>query len=258
METSIVTRRTIRKYKQEDIPAEKLDAMLYQASRAATMGNMQLYSVVVTRSAEMKEKLSPLHFNQPMVKGAPVVLTFCADFNRFTKWCELRNAQPGYDNVLSWLNAVSDTLLYVQAFCSLAEAAGYGTCYLGTTLYNPQGIIDLLKLPKLTFPVATITVGVPDECPEQPDRLPHLAYIHEETYQDYTPNQLDIIYYLKEQLEENCYVNKGNPLGSIAGMRNYFDWQENPTGQTTHNNTLVLNNVATLSEAKESLKLLSQ
>ena len=85
METSIVTRRTIRKYKQEDIPAEKLDAMLYQASRAATMGNMQLYSVVVTRSAEMKEKLSPLHFNQPMVKGAPVVLTFCADFNRFTR-----------------------------------------------------------------------------------------------------------------------------------------------------------------------------
>lgn len=218
METSIVTRRTIRKYKQEDIPAEKLDAMLYQASRAATMGNMQLYSVVVTRSAEMKEKLSPLHFNQPMVKGAPVVLTFCADFNRFTKWCELRNAQPGYDNVLSWLNAVSDTLLYVQAFCSLAEAAGYGTCYLGTTLYNPQGIIDLLKLPKLTFPVATITVGVPDECPEQPDRLPHLAYIHEETYQDYTLNQLDIIYYLKEQLEENqkfVEVNKKENLAQV-------------------------------------------
>ncbi len=216
METSIVTRRTIRKYKQEDIPAEKLDAMLYQASRAATMGNMQLYSVVVTRSAEMKEKLSPLHFNQPMVKGAPVVLTFCADFNRFTKWCELRNAQPGYDNVLSWLNAVSDTLLYVQAFCSLAEAAGYGTCYLGTTLYNPQGIIDLLQLPKLTFPVATITLGVPDECPEQPDRLPHLAYVHEETYHDYTPNQLDIIYYLKEQLEENQKFVKVNKKENLA------------------------------------------
>lgn len=218
METSIVTRRTIRKYKQEDIPAEKLDAMLYQASRAATMGNMQLYSVVVTRSAEMKEKLSPLHFNQPMVKGAPVVLTFCADFNRFTKWCELRNAQPGYDNVLSWLNAVSDTLLYLQAFCSLAEAAGYGTCYLGTTLYNPQGIIDLLQLPKLTFPVATITLGVPDECPEQPDRLPLQAYIHEETYRDYTPNLLDIIYYLKEQLEENqkfVEVNKKENLAQV-------------------------------------------
>jgi len=214
--TSIIERRTIRKYKKEDIPADKLEAMLYQASRAATMGNMQLYSVVITRSEEMKEKLSPLHFNQPMVKGAPVVLTFCADFNRFTKWCELRNANAGYDNFLSFVNAASDTLLYVQAFCSLAEAAGYGTCYLGTTLYNPKGIIDVLQLPRLTFPIATITLGVPDEQPEQPDRLPHLAYIHEETYADYSSNQLDIIYYFKEQLQENMKFVELNNKENLA------------------------------------------
>lgn len=213
---SIIERRTIRKYKKEDIPADKLEAMLYQASRAATMGNMQLYSVVITRSEEMKEKLSPLHFNQPMVKGAPVVLTFCADFNRFTKWCDLRNANAGYDNFLSFVNAASDTLLYVQAFCSLAETAGYGTCYLGTTLYNPKGIIDVLQLPRLTFPIATITLGVPDEQPEQPDRLPHLAYIHEETYADYSSNQLDIIYYFKEQLQENMKFVELNNKENLA------------------------------------------
>lgn len=214
--TSIVNRRTIRKYKKDDIPTEQLEALLFQASRAATMGNMQLYSVVVTRSEEMKEKLSPLHFNQPMVKNAPVVLTFCADFNRFTKWCEQRNANAGYDNFLSFVNAASDTLLYVQAFCTLAEEAGLGTCYLGTTLYNPHGIIDLLKLPKLTFPIATITIGYPDEQPEQPDRLPHLAYVHEESYRDYTPNQLDIIYYFKEQLEENINFAKVNNKENLA------------------------------------------
>ena len=138
------TRRTIRKYTQEPVSEALLNRLLTEASRTQTMGNLQLYSVVVTRSEEMKEKLSPLHFGQPMVKGAPVVLTFCADFNRFTKWCEQRNADAGYDNLLSFMNAASDTLLYVQAFCTLAEEAGYGTCYLGTTLYNPQGIIDVL------------------------------------------------------------------------------------------------------------------
>lgn len=216
--TAFMNRRTIRRYKKDDIPAAQLESLLFQASRAATMGNMQLYSVVVTRSEEMKAKLSPLHFGQPMVVGAPVVLTFCADFNRFTKWCDQRQADAGYDNYLSFLNAASDTLLYVQAFCTLAEEAGLGTCYLGTTLYNPLGIIDLLKLPRLTFPVATITVGVPDECPEQTDRLPHLAYIHEETYHDYTPNQLDIIYYFKEQLEENkkfVEINKKENLAQV-------------------------------------------
>lgn len=49
---SFINRRTIRKYKQEDIPQEKLESLLFQASRAATMGNMQLYSVVMTRSEE--------------------------------------------------------------------------------------------------------------------------------------------------------------------------------------------------------------
>ena len=68
---SFLNRRTIRKYKQEDIPAEKIESLLFQASRAATMGNMQLYSVVVTRSEEMKEKLSPLHFGCP--RGAHVL-----------------------------------------------------------------------------------------------------------------------------------------------------------------------------------------
>ncbi len=49
---------------------------LKKAFRASTMGNMQLYSVIVTRDKQMKERLAPAHFNQPMVTGAPVVLTF--------------------------------------------------------------------------------------------------------------------------------------------------------------------------------------
>lgn len=96
---SIKNRRTIRKYKQDDVPAALLNELLEESFRASTMGNMQLYSVVVTRNAEMKSRLAPAHFNQPMVTSAPVVLTFCADFNRFSKWCEQRKAVPGYNNL---------------------------------------------------------------------------------------------------------------------------------------------------------------
>ena len=46
---SIKTRRTIRKYSDKDVPQELISSLLETASRAATMGNMQLYSVVVTR-----------------------------------------------------------------------------------------------------------------------------------------------------------------------------------------------------------------
>lgn len=180
------------------------------------MGNLQLYSVVVTRSKEMKEKLAPAHFNQPMVTGAPVVLTFCADFRRTTLWAENRNADPGYDNFLSFINAATDALLYCQTFCNLAEEEGLGTCFLGTTVYLPQLIIDTLKLPKLTFPVATITLGWPDEAPAQSDRLPIDAIVHEETYNDYTPESIDNFYAYKESLDENKHFVEINHKETLA------------------------------------------
>lgn len=212
----IKNRRTIRKYKADEVSAELLNALLEEAFRASTMGNMQLYSVVVTRDKQMKEKLAPAHFNQPMVIQAPVVLTFCADFNRFSKWCRFRKAEPGYDNPISFLNAVQDALLVTQNFCTLAEANGLGICYLGTTLYNPDKIIDVLQLPELVMPVATITVGYPDECPVQPDRLPLTGIIHEETYCDYTPEAIDEIYAYKESLAENHRFIEENGKETLA------------------------------------------
>lgn len=213
---SIKNRRTIRKYKQDDVPAALLNELLEESFRASTMGNMQLYSVVVTRNAEMKSRLAPAHFNQPMVTSAPVVLTFCADFNRFSKWCEQRKAVPGYNNFISFLNAATDALLVTQNFCTLAEEAGLGICYLGTTIYNPDQIIDLLELPELVVPVATITVGYPDECPEQPDRLPVQGIVHEEKYQDYTSSMIDQIYAYKEALPENKHFAEINHTETLA------------------------------------------
>ena len=78
--------RSIRKYTDQDIPESLLNELLEVATRASNTGNMQLYSVVVTRDPANKEKLAPAHFNQPMITGAPVVLTFCADANRFVKF----------------------------------------------------------------------------------------------------------------------------------------------------------------------------
>ena len=103
MET-IKTRRSIRKYQKRDIDNALLKQLLEEAERTQTMGNLQLYSVVATRNSEIKEQLAPAHFNQPMVTDAPVVLTFCADFRRTTLWAEQRQADPGYDNFLSFMN----------------------------------------------------------------------------------------------------------------------------------------------------------
>ena len=197
---TLLNHKTIRKYKSEDISDKDLEDILNAGIRASTTGNMQLYSIIVTRDNQMKEKLSPFHFNQPMVKQAPVVLTFCADFNRFNKWCEARDARPGYDNFLSFYTASVDALLVAQNVVVAAEDKGLGICYLGTTNYMAQQIIDTLKLPKGVVPVTTITLGVPDESPELTDRLPLDAVIHFEEYSDYSVEKIDRIYEEKEAL----------------------------------------------------------
>lgn len=209
-------RRTIRKYKNQDIDPNLLNDLLTTACRASTCGNMQLYSIIVTRDKDMKEQLSPAHFNQPMIKNAPVVLTFCADFNRFSSWCKQRNAEPGYNNFQSFMNAAMDTLIVAQTFCMLAEDKGLGICYLGTTTYNPQLIIKTLELPELVFPVTTITVGYPDESPAQVDRLPMEAIVHQEKYRNYTPQSIDKLYAYKESLPENIQFIKENQKETLA------------------------------------------
>lgn len=214
----ILTRRTIRKYADRAVSEELLNRLLTEAARTQTMGNLQLYSVVVTRDTAMKERLAPAHFNQPMVKEAPVVLTICADFNRTSVWARNRKAEPGYDNFLSFINAATDALLYTQTLCNLMDEEGLGYCYLGTTVYMPQLIIDTLQLPQLTMPVATLTVGWPAEEPPLSDRLPLASFVHNETYRDYTPEAIDTYYHEKEELPENrhfCEINQKETLAQI-------------------------------------------
>jgi len=200
---NLLTRRSIRKYSDQAVSDELLNRLMNEAARTQTMGNLQLYSVVVTRSAEMKAKLAPAHFNQPMVTEAPVVLTICADFNRTSSWARCRKAEPGYNNFLSFMNAAIDALLFTQTLCNLMDEEGLGYCYLGTTVYQPQQIIDLLHLPQLVMPVATLTVGWPAEQPPLSDRLPLESFVHQERYNDYLADDIDRYYGYKESLPEN-------------------------------------------------------
>ena len=213
---SILTRRTIRKYTDRAVSDELLNRLMTEAARTQTMGNLQLYSVIVTHSDEMKAKLSPAHFNQPMVKEAPVVLTICADFNRTSFWAKCRKAEPGYDNFLSFINATTDALLYTQTLCNLMDEEGLGYCYLGTTVYQPQQIIDILQLPQLVMPVATLTVGWPAEEPPLSDRLPLESFVHQETYHDYLSMDIDTYYKYKEELEENRHFVEINNKETLA------------------------------------------
>ncbi len=216
MINTIFDHRSIRKYKCDPIPEDILNKILEAGFRASTTGNMQVYSIIVTKNIENKKQLCNIHFGQKMVEEAPVLLTFCADFNRFNKWCEQRQAEPGYDNYLSFFTAAIDALLAAQNVALAAESYGLGICYLGTTTYQADKLIDFFKCPMGVVPITTLVVGYPNENPELTDRLPFEAIIHNEKYNDYTPESINNIYRLKEALPETKELLKINQLENLA------------------------------------------
>lgn len=216
MKNMLFKHRSIRKFRPAPIPDEVLRECLEAATRASTCGNMQLYSLVVTRDKAMRERLAPCHFNQPMVTQAPCVVTVCADVHRFTQWCEQRGADPAYDNFEWFLNAATDALLAAQNLCVQAEIHGLGICYLGTTLYTAADIVRILELPKGVIPLTTVVVGYPDETPGLTDRLPLDAVVHYEKYTDYTAAEIDELWAEREESEETKRLVEENGLENLA------------------------------------------
>lgn len=208
--------RSVRKFKDTPVPAQILDEILLAGTRASNTGNMQVYSMVVTTARELRERLSPCHFNQPSVLQAPVHITFCADINRFSKWCRQRDAVPQYDNFLWFMNAATDALLASQNVALQAEAHGLGICYLGTTLYTAERISEILEIPAGVVPVTVVVLGYPDGETPLTDRLPLEGVVHRETYHDYAPEDIDRVWAEREASDETAKLLEVNELPNLA------------------------------------------
>lgn len=209
------SRKSIRKFRPQEIPSDLLENILTLAAKAPTCGNMQLYSVIVTRDNDAKKSLAALHYNQPCTQ-APVLLTICADFDRFTRWCELNNADAAYDNFLSFTSAFADALILAQQITTIAEINGLGTCYLGTVIYNAPEIATLLKLPRLVIPVACLAIGYPDEEGTDTERLPIESFVHHEHYRRDSDDDIRRFFKIKEDFPLNTRYPAENGKENLA------------------------------------------
>jgi nitroreductase len=212
----IASHRSHRKFRPDPIPPAVMREILEAATRASNTGNMQVYSIIVTTDAEIKQRLAPSHFNQPMITQAPAVVTFCADVRRFSRWCELRGTVPEYDNFLWFLSGMTDALLASENLALQAEAHGLGICYLGTTFYSAAQISEVLNIPSGVIPVMTVVVGYPAGEVPLTDRLPLAAVIHDNTYHDYAPEQIDELWAEREASLETAALLEANDLPNLA------------------------------------------
>jgi nitroreductase len=187
--------RSIREYKPDPVPDDILTEILQAGIRASSSGNMQTYSIIVTRDADLRQQLYEPHMEQSMVIDAPVLLTFCADFHRMRRWLRVSDAPDSFDNFMSFMVAAIDAVLVSQNVALAAEAHGLGICYMGSTLANCDQIGRILQLPQNVVPVVGFSLGYPDEDPALRDRLPLDGLIHQETYHDYSDDDIRRIYH---------------------------------------------------------------
>ncbi|WP_412470309.1 MULTISPECIES: nitroreductase family protein [unclassified Halobacteriovorax] len=201
--------RSIRKFSDKDISQSDLELILSAAASASSSGNMQSFSVVVTKDRAMKEKMYQAHFEQSMLMDAPIFLTFCADFYHMRRWLKLSEAANNFDNYMSFMIASIDAILASQNAALAAESLGMGLCYMGTTLASAGEIGEILALPENVVPVVGFALGYPDEAPDLRKRLPLESLVHYEKYHKYSDEEVLEIY--REREVEGMKRYRDNP-----------------------------------------------
>lgn len=91
-----------------------------------------------------------------------------------------------------------------------------GICYLGTALYNAKEFIEALELPKGVVPITAIVLGYPAQNPPLTDRLPLEAVMHDETYADFSKDQVDQLFAEKESLASSKQFVAENQKENLA------------------------------------------
>ena len=206
--TLMACHRSIRQYRDEPLPAGLVDDVLTHALRgSSSSGNLNMVSVIKTQDAARKAHLYELHFRQPMVLQAPLVLTFCADSHRTRQWLAHRHARLGFGDFISWHVCAFDAIILAQTTALALESHGLGICYMGTTLHSMGAIAELLECPDHCLPVTSMVVGWPAEAVAQRDRLPSAAWIHEERYQSPDETSIERNFTEREQRGRERYLS---------------------------------------------------
>jgi nitroreductase len=178
----LMDHRSVRKYSDREIEPEVLDSILRAGTRAATGGNLQLYTMIVVDDETMLTRLDQameVPFLGP--SNCRTAVLALVDLFRVRKWIETHTGNPITTNrPYNFFMAIWDALIALQNIVIAAESAGLGSCYLGSGVELDVG--DLFGAPDGVFPAGLVSLGYPVTRPGLSMRLPDEAVIHRNRY----------------------------------------------------------------------------
>jgi len=216
---------SVRSYKPDPVPRETIEATVAAGQRASTSSNMQFTTAVAVTGEARRQRLAELCGNQEHIRQAPVFIAWCVDRARLDHACRMRGYEQVTDTVESFLVAAMDVAIFMQNAALAAESLGLGMCYIGAIRNHPRQVMELLGLPRLTFPVSGMTLGWPATPYKTRPRLPLETVLHWERYGD--PDETDhLAAYDKAMAATGIYGGRQIPASGKPEEMEAYGWTE--------------------------------
>lgn len=211
----MVDRRSVTKFKDQDIPNDVLDKILTAGLRAPAPGGSvqggyrgaQPYSIIVVRDRKRRKRLNEMlcEGRKKAIEEAPASLVFCVDTHRMNRWAALQGGAAHYKGIgVLWV-ALRAVYTAAENVLIAAESLGLGSQYVQEIVWQPYQTLDFFRLPKQVLPVAMLIVGYPAERPSLSPTLPLEAVVHQETYKDPTNEEILRFFASQEEYFQEWY-----------------------------------------------------
>jgi nitroreductase len=187
----MMKRRSVRIYKDQEIPDSIIEQLLDVANQAPSGGNIQPLSIILVQNQEGRKKLAELAGGQPWVRNAPLSMIFCLDFYRIKKWAEMCQTDFRGEQALNhFLIAYADLMAAAQNVVILAESFGLGSVYIGSIQHEIDETRNFFDIPLYVLPMMALSIGFPKSIPQTIPKLKKEAIIHHERYRKPEDNEI--------------------------------------------------------------------
>lgn len=229
---TILNRVSLRKYDKRQIDDEDLNLIIESAIRAPTAGNNMLYSIILIKNKDTKEKLAISCDNQPFIKDASVIMIFVADLKRLYDYFEISKVKEfcinnGIDyirpNMQMLYLGLNDAIIAAQNAVIAAESLGIGSCYIGDIAERYEFHKELLNLPENVFIAAMLCLGYYPEDYEKKlrPRFDKKYIVHNEKYNIINSDDLKKMYEIYENKFKDSRSNKVDNEKDNVKFSNY-------------------------------------
>jgi nitroreductase len=156
---TIKNRRSIRDFKDQEIPDEAISALIEAIRWAPSAGNMQSRKFYFVFDQNTKKKLAKAALNQNFISEAPLTVVACID----------RSIAARYGDRGVNLYSIQDVAASVMNMMLAAHELGLGSVWVGA--FNEFEVFEHLNLPDNLRPIAIIPIGYPAKIPKPTPRV---------------------------------------------------------------------------------------